>query len=319
MEGICPYCGGLLSDKSLWTVADYLRLAPGHFEFHSCSACGSLALQPVPSAESLRGYYPDSYIFPAGKSSPVGETLRRYENALFYRPMLRLDAEIVGKLGLIVNARILDVGSGEGRMAAFLRDLGFDVEGLELSLAAAHSARERFGIAVHTASLEEHARQYRGKYDVLTMYNVLEHFGDVSSALSAARDLIRKDGWLVLKVPLCDGLSVKMLGRRHICVREAPRHVTLPSYRGLEALLARAGFEIRQAHHSSLISRAGLIGLSFAPAGVYARAVRRSRAGYLKDRILAAAAAAIGGIPIALLESILRRPTSIILAAQVRS
>lgn len=319
MDGTCGFCGGALSRKPLWTVTDHLQIAPGIFEFHACSSCGSAALDPAPTAESLRAHYPDRYLFRPQEGNETGPISLRYENALFYRPKFMLDARIIGKLGLGRNARILDVGSGEGQMAALFRDLGFDAEGLEISPAAARSSRERFNITVHNEPIEEHARRYPAKYDALTMYNVLEHFGDVSSALSAARALIRKEGWLVLKVPLVSGFSVEILGRRHICLREAPRHVTLPSIRGLEMLLSRKGLRISRIHHSSLISRAGLIGLSLAPAGVYASAVRRSPAGYLMVRSLAAMAAAICGIPIAALESFLRRPSSIILTARAGS
>lgn len=310
-------------EKPLWTVTDRLKLAPGRFAFHSCPACKSASLSPVPSAQSLQGFYPDRYLFRPGPGQPgpgssAGDILRRFEINLFYRRMIEMEAGILTELGLPKKAKFLDVGSGEGQWAEFLRELGFGVEGLEISQSAARSTRERLNITVHTESLEDLARRHEGQYNAVMMYNVLEHFSDAESALLAARKLLGKEGWLVLKVPLRDGLSIGMLGGRHICVREAPRHVTLPSYPGLIALLSRTGFEIKRVRASSLISRAGLVGLSLVPAGFYASAADRSPAGYFGVRFLALAAAAVFGIPVALLESLFRRPVSMIVAAQVR-
>ena len=73
------------------------------------------------------------------------------------------------------------------------------VEGLELSPAAADVARARTGLPVtngYLADLDPHST-----YDVIAAFDVLEHIADEAQVLAQMRERIRPGGRLILTVP----------------------------------------------------------------------------------------------------------------------
>jgi SAM-dependent methyltransferase len=97
--------------------------------------------------------------------------------------------------------RILDVGCGTGGMLALLSRFGH-VEGLEGSDAALALCQARFGDSIRLVKgqipqdvPQDHA------YDLVTLFDVLEHLGSPVAGLSAIRGALKPDGRLVITVP----------------------------------------------------------------------------------------------------------------------
>jgi 2-polyprenyl-3-methyl-5-hydroxy-6-metoxy-1,4-benzoquinol methylase len=99
------------------------------------------------------------------------------------------------------EARVLDVGCGEGYGAAILRAAGASLDAVELDAGAAgHAARTYPGIRVVRAdacSLPCRA----GVFDAIVALQVLEHLFCADGFLRQARELLRPGGTLVLSTP----------------------------------------------------------------------------------------------------------------------
>ena len=89
--------------------------------------------------------------------------------------------------------RVLDVGCGHGSLAFSLAVRGasvvaIDIDETRLSLARQHNAHER----IEYANTE--LRHVAGQYDVITIFDVLEHVGAWRDMLKAARDRLTPGG-----------------------------------------------------------------------------------------------------------------------------
>lgn len=75
------------------------------------------------------------------------------------------------------KGRLLDVGCGSGEFLAQMRELGWDVFGVEPDPQAARVAREQFGLTVWPGALAE-ASFPDGFFDAVTLNHVIEHVAD---------------------------------------------------------------------------------------------------------------------------------------------
>jgi SAM-dependent methyltransferase len=188
--------------------------------------------------------------------------------------------------------RLLDIGCGPGLRLQAFRERGFDVVGMDFQPSVIESLQRELGIAgvcCDVTSLEH--RFPPASFDLITAYYVLEHVLDVRGLLEAAKQLLRPGGWLVAAVPLADSLQASVLGARWTQVREAPRHVSLPSRRSLGRLVERVGFGDVRWLPDSLRLCAANVGLTLVPASTSHHAFGRTRWRSLAARAGAIAAA----------------------------
>jgi SAM-dependent methyltransferase len=101
------------------------------------------------------------------------------------------------------GGRLLDVGCGTGAFLAAARDAGYEVTGIDFAEDLVGFARSRFGLdSVHACSLESFAGQEQpGSFDVVTLFEVLEHQDDPSAFIASIKRLLRPQGFVALSVP----------------------------------------------------------------------------------------------------------------------
>jgi len=113
--------------------------------------------------------------------------------------------------------RVLEVGIGHGAFAEKIPSESY--EGLELSEAAVNMARQR-GCKVARHSIQEHAKEHVGAYDVVCSFQVLEHIADTKSFLESSLKCLRKGGKMIQSVPREDGF----VGRQSNNILNMPPH-----------------------------------------------------------------------------------------------
>ena len=110
-------------------------------------------------------------------------------------------ATVIGRsMRLTENARILDVGCGTGHNLAMLQQFG-TVEACEMDPVARDLAGLRLGRPVLDAKLPELLGVPESQYDLITLFDVLEHVEDDVAALKAIRTRLKPDGTLLVTVP----------------------------------------------------------------------------------------------------------------------
>jgi 2-polyprenyl-3-methyl-5-hydroxy-6-metoxy-1,4-benzoquinol methylase len=147
------------------------------------------------------------------------------------------------------GGRALDVGCAAGFCMVGMRELGFETHGLEISEVIGSHAREYFGFgdAVYIGTLE--SSPYRANhFDLITMWDVVEHVPDPIALLRKARELLKPDGLLVIETQDIDSRFARTLGPRwhHYKHEEHIYHFTPATVR---TLLAQAGFQTERLTH----------------------------------------------------------------------
>jgi SAM-dependent methyltransferase len=90
--------------------------------------------------------------------------------------------------------RVLDFGSGAGTFVRVAREAGWDAVGVERST----SARER-ALASNGVDLNPDLSAVGGGFDVITMWDVVEHLRDPRDTVETLRAHLRDGGWMIFE------------------------------------------------------------------------------------------------------------------------
>jgi 2-polyprenyl-3-methyl-5-hydroxy-6-metoxy-1,4-benzoquinol methylase len=149
--------------------------------------------------------YEEAYF--EGSAPGVGYQGYREQGSWRLEKAARLVRQIRG-IGLVLGldlasgTRLLDVGSGYGYLGKAAQDSGWQAHGTEISHHAASIARADFGLETFVGTLGDfHTRGHHEPYDVLTMFDVIEHVEDPVALLRAARELLKPGGICVVRTP----------------------------------------------------------------------------------------------------------------------
>src|SRR5215471_10370008 len=234
----CLVCGGS-QISPLFRGSDRLyHTTTQEFSVVRCSHCGMARLDPHPSPEELRRYYPENYWF-----APDQSAASRLEEA-YRRVVLRDHVRFVSRALARSTARgpLLDVGCGGGLFLGMMRQRGFRVVGLDFSRDAAAVAWRYQQVPAVTGDLEK-APLRPGSFAGITMSHVLEHLPDPRAYIAAAHHLLASDGRLVIHVPNAASWQFRVLGRSWNGV-DVPRHLFDFRSRDVEKLLESCGFQV---------------------------------------------------------------------------
>lgn len=147
---------------------------------------------------------------------------------------------------------ILDIGCSVGLFLNFAQENGWKAFGIELSPDTSEIARDKYGLNVRTGQLEENTFEPE-YFDVVTMWDVIEHLENPVSVLSIVRHILKPRGILLCETPNIDGLfprlSYKIANTLNYWPHpEPPGHLFQFSKQTFERLLALSGFEIIAIH-----------------------------------------------------------------------
>lgn len=210
----CNFCGNRQAELFL-TLSDLRMNLAGSWNLVKCGNCGLLSLDPQPGWEELSAHYPKDYHAYLRKDSKITSFLRRFG--------LRNRAKSVLRKTSTQKGTLLDVGCATGDfLFAFQTVSGWDVTGLEIVPEAAAGARTK-GLTIIEKNLEN-TNLADGSFDVITLWDVLEHMPNPAGTLQICYDLLKPGGMLVLKCPDPAGGEALIFQQSWIGY-EAPQHL----------------------------------------------------------------------------------------------
>jgi len=152
--------------------------------------------------------------------------------------------------------KLLDVGAATGFFVEQARRVGWDAIGVEPSDWAAAYARNELGVDVQTGTLE--SKQFPdAAFDVVTLWEVIEHLPDPRVTLAEIRRVLRPGGRLVLSTPDAGSVAARLSGRRWLGWRKVPEHLFFFDHANLDRLLSQAGFKPIRHRYANLTVSAG--------------------------------------------------------------
>jgi len=221
---VCGSCGEPLADGRRIASRDYVTGDP--FDVAICPGCNTGWTTPVPG--NLDPYYPRTY--------------RRY-NAWVARVLSVLYGWRVSRWCRLYPkpGAALEMGCGDGVMLHALRSRGWEVCGTERTEAMAATARDRYGIRMYVDP--EGPQAGHDRFDLIILFQVLEHLSDPVAALKRAAALLGDGGRIVVGVPNRASWQAAF-GRGAWFHLDVPRHLVHFTPAALAATAAQAGLRV---------------------------------------------------------------------------
>lgn len=216
------------------------HLPPGYRDdsLYDCLDCELRFVYPLPTPQQLASYYDETYY---RTTDPGRRGYDDYEadrdNLLeTFRRRMRYIMRTAPEPG-----RILDVGCAHGFFLQAAREMGWDVYGLDISEHAVQRARETLGDNIEqglfpTSDFPSHY------FNVVSMWDYIEHTLDPMAELGKARELLVGGGILAIYTPELKSIPSRVM--RHRWLHYKTEHLFYFSRRLMRKLLEQAGFNV---------------------------------------------------------------------------
>jgi 2-polyprenyl-3-methyl-5-hydroxy-6-metoxy-1,4-benzoquinol methylase len=217
------------------------------FEYHTsddiftavqCNLCGLVYLNPRPDISEFDRIYPPTY---------HAFDFSEQEFGFVHKVRSRLEANRLLALckDLGDDAKILDVGCGDGFHLRLLRDFGnknWTLEGLDASEKAAEMA-EKSGIKVHLGTAENNDLA-ENTYDLAFLIQTIEHVEKPHEVLPSICRILKPNGKLIIVTDNTDSFDFGLFKASHWGGYHFPRHWNLFNRNALTKLAKKSGFKI---------------------------------------------------------------------------
>ena len=204
----CPVCNAV--EPELYLDGDDSEIDPksvgssrtllSHGRLLRCTWCGVAyrSFRPTPGQLSNLYRAADDAAYEAEMPNRL-RTARRHQRII--------EKHVPGR------GSVLDVGCASGAFLRMMRESGWRVTGVEPSLAQSRRAVETLGTSADIQQCVLQEASLQGGFDLVTMWDVLEHVTSPKEFLGLAAAQLRSGGHLVLNVPRIDSMAARLLER----------------------------------------------------------------------------------------------------------
>ncbi len=200
-----------------------------HAQIVDCLNCGFVYANPRWSEDDLMGAY-------EAVEDGMYVAARQGRELTFKRHLAALEK----KIGVGNGRSLLDVGAYIGVFVEIAAAAGWDALGVEPSEWAAAEAQKQ-GIDVIYGTQD--APQLQGQlFDVVTMWDVIEHVDDPSGEMAKAYQLLKPGGWLVVHTMDIDSMAARLLRSRWPWLMDM--HIQYFSSSTMKQMLEKNGFNV---------------------------------------------------------------------------
>ena len=196
-----------------------------------------LITSPRPDDQSLSKYYEsDNYISHSNSNrslfDKIYQIVRNYTIGQKIKLINSFDSE---------ERTILDIGAGTGDFLFRCQKDGWKVEGIEPSTNARKLAEQKTGEKLKTQISELGTK----KYDVITLWHVLEHVPNLSDYVAQLNHLLKPKGSIVVAVPNHKSFDASYYGK-FWAAYDVPRHLWHFSQIAIQKLFAKENMKVTQ-------------------------------------------------------------------------
>lgn len=196
----CPVCRA---------VSPPLAFVKNGYPMHRCTSCELVFSARPPAGDKLEALYAAEYFTQGGAGYPdyIADERTHRRQARTYLKKLR-------RLG-ISGGTLLDIGCAAGFFLDEARSQGWTVRGCELSAYAHAHARDKLRLDVARAGfLDATFAPAAHSFDVITLFNALEHIPDPVGVADKIFSLLRPGGYLLVETWDPHSWLARLLGSR---------------------------------------------------------------------------------------------------------
>ena len=210
---------------------------------------GFYQINPTPSEEEITKFYAEEFYTGEYKNFNDSSLEVQLNDEEFfqgrwndiYENFIEIDKKFQNK------AEILDVGCGWGLALQFFKKKGYDCYGFDPAKEAVEYGCKK-GLTIKHAGLKSLDVFDGKKFDIISLFNVLEHMSDPVEVIKQIKTIIKKDGILVIDVPN-EFNEFQVSGRDTHNLNDwwiaPPNHLNYFSRDSLVNLLEKFDFEVK--------------------------------------------------------------------------
>lgn len=139
------------------------------------------------------------------------------------------------------KGRLLDVGCGKGFFLKIAHENDWETYGIDISKYSCRFARDKFNLNVSVSDIEN-IKSPEKYFDVITLWDVLEHLRNPREELRKLNKLLKNGGMLFIETPNIDSIFYRLYRRYWLGFNAF--HLYYFSPRTLEEILQQSGFKL---------------------------------------------------------------------------
>jgi len=212
----------------------------GIFDIVKCKKCGHVYQNPRRNKKEIEKIYNTRKKF--YRSMPRKTNIKSFE--LLYNKRLKI-IERYSKKGTL-----LDIGCSFGTFLKIAHKAGWETYGNDISKHIVNFAKRKMKLNVFYGPIEK-AKYPNNFFDVITLFDVLEHLTNPLKTLKECNRILKSGGLLIIQTPAIDSLYAKLKAKDWEYY--GLQHLNYFSKKSLEILLKKSKFKIIKIYYGDEI------------------------------------------------------------------
>jgi 2-polyprenyl-3-methyl-5-hydroxy-6-metoxy-1,4-benzoquinol methylase len=232
----CPVCNKAVISFSIHSK-DY-SLTANDFDIIECKNCSLRYTFPMPSKEAIGPYYdfPEYISHTDVKVGWMNKIYHKVRTFTLHEKTKWIQSLFTGHKG-----QILELGAGTGAFAHAMKIKGWSVTALEPDAASRQRCLDTYGIQLQP--IENLYTLSEKKFEVITLWHVLEHVHDLKDYFQAFSKLLKPNGRLIIAVPNYTSYDA-FFYKKYWAAYDVPRHLYHFSPAAMNALVKQFNMQI---------------------------------------------------------------------------
>jgi 2-polyprenyl-3-methyl-5-hydroxy-6-metoxy-1,4-benzoquinol methylase len=223
--------------KTFLTCQDY-TVSNESFDLILDKELDMLITSPKPKNEDLGKYYEsEKYISHTDSKQTFFDKI--YQTVKTYTVLKKVKFIDGFVDSTLIEKTLLDVGCGTGDFLVKAKKSNWIITGVEPMTSARKIAKEKTSHKI----LKDISELNSNKYDVITLWHVLEHVPNLTEYISQLKQLLKPDGTLLIAVPNYRSYDAKYYGK-FWAAYDVPRHLWHFSKKAIKELFGKEKMEV---------------------------------------------------------------------------
>lgn len=222
----CPICDSL-------KISSYTEKYG--FNMDKCGNCELIFCNPYPTNNQVSYYY--------------NSEMKKFENEFFMESFEKRVHIFFPRIEIIkkfrTKGKLLDIGSSIGIFVEALNQSAhsFEVNCCDISDDACQKLSNRYP-NVEIINADYRDLNAKNTYDVITMWDTVEHIVDQNELLRSVKSILKDDGLFFFSTPNTNSFEWVIADTAHVQLLP-PGHVNLMNEKNISILLEKHGFDLR--------------------------------------------------------------------------
>lgn len=234
----CPVCASSEIEQIFSAIDN--TVSGKQFYIVECKICQLQFTQDAPGELAIADYYKSSnYISHTNSNKGFVNKLYQWVRNI----TIGNKKYLIKKITKQKKGVLLDMGCGTGFFAASMKNSGWDVTGIEPDSETRKLALSLNKIELFSTDIFYELPEKR--FDVITLWHVLEHVHSLKSTIVQLHKLLKENGKLIIAVPNRNCYDAEFY-QAHWAAYDVPRHLYHFNFQSMKAMMEKENFKLKE-------------------------------------------------------------------------